>query len=299
MSALAMAMYLTGAGAVSLDDAQRRRPPPPPQSVPILVAPPPPPYPRPAPPPSPSMERVLPPQRARANLGSYFSGDDYPAAALRAGEQGTSSFRLSIGPNGRVTDCVITVSSGSTSLDQAACRIMRSRARYTPARDSYGNPTTGSDSGRVTWRLPADMEIPVERRAGIPAPVTPAAAHARLQSLVSARDYPAAALRAGAEGVSTIRLVVGMTGRVIACDIAESSGSVALDAAACRIARARALFTAARSPAGGFVCDVAFEEVEWLLPARRRAGRGAAGAASAPPPIEGQLAPGVCPGRRP
>lgn len=108
------------------------------------------------PPPAPPPPRVVPPQRARANLNSYFSTDDYPAAALRGNEQGTTGFSLTIGPNGRVEACSVTSSSGSSSLDQATCRILRSRARYTPARDESGNPTTGRDSGRVTWRLPAD-----------------------------------------------------------------------------------------------------------------------------------------------
>ena len=45
-----------------------------------------------------------------------------------------------------MTDCSVTSSSGSSALDQATCRILRSRARFTPARDSSGNPTTGSDT---------------------------------------------------------------------------------------------------------------------------------------------------------
>ncbi|HEV7658207.1 MAG TPA: energy transducer TonB [Allosphingosinicella sp.] len=99
---------------------------------------------------------VAPPRRARANLSAYFSSDDYPAAALRGNEQGTTGFSLIIGPNGRVTECAITSSSGHASLDQATCRILRSRARYTPARGPDGNPGSGTDSGRVTWRLPTD-----------------------------------------------------------------------------------------------------------------------------------------------
>lgn len=112
-----------------------------------------PPAPAPSPPPPP---RIVPPQRARANLNSYFSADDYPAAALRSNDQGTTGFSLTIGPNGRVEACSVTSSSGSSALDQATCRILRSRARYTPARDQSGNPTSGRDSGRVTWRLPSE-----------------------------------------------------------------------------------------------------------------------------------------------
>jgi protein TonB len=122
--------------------------PPNPEPAPQRPTPPPPP-----PPPPPPVSR---PQRARANLNSYFSTDDYPAAALRGNDQGTTGFSLTIGPNGRVTACNVTASSGSSALDQATCRILRSRARYTPARGPDGNPTSGTDAGRVTWRLPAD-----------------------------------------------------------------------------------------------------------------------------------------------
>ena len=113
------------------------------------------------PPPAPGPAPRTPPQRARANLSSYFSGDDYPVAALRRKEEGLVGFRLLVGPNGRVADCTITLSSGVLSLDSATCRILRSRARFTPARDDLGNPTAGADSGRVAWRLPEDIFDPL------------------------------------------------------------------------------------------------------------------------------------------
>jgi protein TonB len=105
-------------------------------------------------PPTPAPPRIVQPVRARSNLTSYFSDDDYPPSALRAEEQGTTGFRLTIGPDGRVSACEVTSSSGSSALDQATCRILRSRARYTPARDQNGNPTSGTDQARVQWRLP-------------------------------------------------------------------------------------------------------------------------------------------------
>lgn len=91
--------------------------------------------------------------RARTNLSSYVSDDDYPASALRNREEGRVSFRLAVGPDGRVAECVVTSSSGSAALDDATCRIMRSRARFTPARDSRGNPIADTVSSWVTWRL--------------------------------------------------------------------------------------------------------------------------------------------------
>jgi protein TonB len=104
----------------------------------------------------PQPPRTVEPAHARANLASYVSDADYPASAIRAEQQGTTGFRLTVGTDGRVTGCDVTSSSGSPALDQATCRIMRSRARFTPARDDHGNPTTDSVSSRIRWVLPAD-----------------------------------------------------------------------------------------------------------------------------------------------
>lgn len=94
--------------------------------------------------------------RPRANLSSYFSADDYPASAMRNNEQGRTAFNLDVDANGRVVACVIRESSGSATLDAATCRIIRSRARYTPARDANGKAIAGQDRGAVTWQLPKD-----------------------------------------------------------------------------------------------------------------------------------------------
>ena len=109
----------------------------------------------PAPPPPPPPPPVkLQSARARANLASYVSDADYPSSALRSEEQGTTRFRLTVGSDGRVKDCAITSSSGSAALDSATCRIMRNRARFTPARDSNGQPTTDTVSSGIRWVLP-------------------------------------------------------------------------------------------------------------------------------------------------
>ena len=78
---------------------------------------------------------------AVGNLQGLFSDDDYPPGAADNEEQGTTVVRLAIGTNGRVTDCSVTSSSGSRTLDSTTCRILKARARFTPATDSSGNPT--------------------------------------------------------------------------------------------------------------------------------------------------------------
>jgi len=120
-------------------------PPPPPAPV-LVVAPP-------APPPP----RFTPKGAApKGNPGNWATANDYPSRALREEREGVTGFRVTVGPDGRVTDCQITSSSGSPDLDQTACDKIRQRARFTPATDGEGQPTTGSYSNRVRWVIPKD-----------------------------------------------------------------------------------------------------------------------------------------------
>ena len=79
---------------------------------------------------------------------------NYPAEALARNEQGRTYYRVETGVNGRVTLCEITRTSGSHSLDEATCRILRDNVAYDPARDARGRRVRGEDHGYVTWRLP-------------------------------------------------------------------------------------------------------------------------------------------------
>lgn len=120
----------------------------------------------PAPPAPPPPVRAVPPSesgkarppRPRIALSHLF--DDYPAAAVRAGEEGLTEIRLRIGADGRVTGCAITRSSGSAILDSETCRIAVARGRFHPALDSEGKPTPADLSGRVIWRLPSPPAPP-------------------------------------------------------------------------------------------------------------------------------------------
>ena len=92
-------------------------------------------------------------QSARGNLQGLFSGDDYPQDALRNEETGRVTVRLTIGTSGRVDNCSVISSSGSRSLDSATCRILTSRARFTPAKLSNGQPTTDTYTQTIVWQL--------------------------------------------------------------------------------------------------------------------------------------------------
>ena len=93
------------------------------------------------------------PARSKANLASLIFDEDYPIAARDAREQGMVEFTLDVGANGRAMACQVTRSSGSAALDDTTCRLMRSRARFTPALDASGTPTADKMTGRIVWRL--------------------------------------------------------------------------------------------------------------------------------------------------
>ena len=117
---------------------------PPPAPPPIVLAPPP------AAPP-PSQARGASP-KGQGNWAARIQ-DNYPGDALRAEKQGRVGVRVTIGPDGRVTACSVTSSSGTPSLDSAACDGMQRYARYNPALDDEGHPTTGAASTAIVYRL--------------------------------------------------------------------------------------------------------------------------------------------------
>jgi TonB family protein len=103
------------------------------------------------------------PARPTQDLYRWFTADDYPTAALVRNGQGTVRFRLTIDPQGVVSHCAVEATSGDADLDRVTCEVLRSRARYHPARDAAGQAVAGSDSGLITWRLPTtDTRPPLE-----------------------------------------------------------------------------------------------------------------------------------------
>ncbi|MBV7265755.1 energy transducer TonB [Erythrobacter ani] len=122
----------------------------PPPAPPALLIPPPAPVAPPAPPP-PSLARG-PTTRGERRWAARIQ-ENYPSRALREEVEGTVGVRVTVTADGRATGCSVTASSGSSILDDAACRGMERYARFNPALNDAGNPTTGSYSTRITYRL--------------------------------------------------------------------------------------------------------------------------------------------------
>ena len=100
---------------------------------------------QPAPPPTPTA--------GRANLAGLISMDDYPAEALRRGEQGTVRVEISVDAAGHASGCRVAMSSGSALLDDTTCSLLTARARFKPARDARGRPVPDVYRQAITWRI--------------------------------------------------------------------------------------------------------------------------------------------------
>ena len=84
-----------------------------------------------------------------------------------------------------------------------------------------------------------------------PTTTNPIAVSARLISGgPDSRDYPQAALAAGAQGVTQARILVGQDGRALSCDVIASSGHPSLDQKTCQLALYRMKFRPARDTDG-------------------------------------------------
>ncbi len=121
-----------------------RTPPPVFNPTPVVAPPPPPPAPKVA------AQKATP----RGSPGSWVTDADYPSRAQREERSGTTGFRLEIGPDGRVTNCTVTSSSGHADLDAETCRLLPRRARFKAAVGSDGQPMADSFSSRIVWKLP-------------------------------------------------------------------------------------------------------------------------------------------------
>ncbi len=109
-------------------------------------------FPTPIPSPVPSFAAVK--AKPRGNPANWVTENDYPTSAIRAEQQGRTSFRLSLDAAGKVTGCTVTMSSGSPALDTATCDKLTRRAKFEAAIDSTGARTEGFYLGSVNWRLP-------------------------------------------------------------------------------------------------------------------------------------------------
>ena len=178
----------------------------------------------------------------KGNPGLWVNTNDYPSIALQNQIEGSTGFRVKVSPDGFVTECMITSSSGSSDLDQATCTNVVRRARFDPALDAQGKPISGAYSNRVRWQIPhfALMEA-------FPRP--PRALQYGWTRLLP-EDFPKAALDEKRFGEAMVELAISSTGILTNCKIVKGTGHSDLDKASCDISFSRAKFSPAIDVAG-------------------------------------------------
>lgn len=90
--------------------------------------------------------------RQGSDSSNWVTAYDLPKGVLRPDEIVVSDIIISVSSAGKVIDCQTVDSSELPKLDDYACRLVKARGHYSPARDAAGNRTDGVDWMRVRWQ---------------------------------------------------------------------------------------------------------------------------------------------------
>ena len=222
-----------------------------------------------------------PDPRPRGNPGLWATMNNYRSVALQEEFEGTPGVSVTVGPDGRVSDCVITLSSGSSELDMATCTNVKQRARFHPALDANGSPTTSEYANRIGWEIPGFVpEISFPR-----GPVMLGSLWARILPA----DFPPTALSEKRQGRVKIELAISPLGTVEGCKVLASSTHSDLDVESCKIAASKAKFDSALDVAGQATAGRVQTELDWRLP--DEGGAPGPPVISAPQPLPRELPP--------
>ncbi|HEY0626986.1 MAG TPA: energy transducer TonB [Allosphingosinicella sp.] len=99
--------------------------------------------------------------RARHIAGGIYDGD-YPPGPFARGIGGTVYLRFVVQPNGRVSNCRVTRSSGNRDLDTTTCRLIERRFRYRPALDPSGRAVPETVIGQHEWEAARRPDVWME-----------------------------------------------------------------------------------------------------------------------------------------
>jgi TonB family protein len=197
----------------------------------------------------------------KSNPGSWINMYDYPNRSIQDEAEGITGFHLTIGIDGLVSSCEIMQSSGDPALDLATCSNITRRARFQPALDDAGNPTTGIYNNRVKWQIPEDPSYAIQIDTLNTSPHLSGGYNIYLN-----REYPAFARALRQGGEVTVAVDVSDMGRARACTVTQSSGFAALDAQSCNIAKKWTNYMPANDEAGKPISGQAKHQFFWIAP---------------------------------
>jgi TonB family protein len=108
------------------------------------------------------------PPSPRSSRNAEFLQKNYPPVALARGEQGRVAFEITVEPDGFLSSCVITKSSGFPNLDRETCDFLVKYARPNPARSAEGRAVQVTQQGHIDWKLPAGVRQLASAKATTP-----------------------------------------------------------------------------------------------------------------------------------
>lgn len=86
-----------------------------------------------------------------ANPGRWLRSEDFPYAALTQGHNGIVRFRLDVAPDGAVIGCRVLYRTNPDNFADLSCKLVRQRARMTPALDAAGKPVKDYYINTIRW----------------------------------------------------------------------------------------------------------------------------------------------------
>ena len=90
---------------------------------------------------------------ANASKTASIIEENYPYEALQRGEQGVVHFSVDLNDRAEIDSCVVTKSSGYSSLDAATCDVIVKHAQFAPA-EAAGKRVATTRTGQMAWKLP-------------------------------------------------------------------------------------------------------------------------------------------------
>lgn len=182
-------------------------------------------------------------------ISTIIKFTDYPINAFREKRMGKSTILLGIDENGKVSSCVVSVSSGHSDLDETACNITKERGRFSPATDKYGTAIASTYESEVNWRYDLGPLRSTQRGGSI-----------------SDEDYPSKMAREGKSGSVIANFIVNEFGRVENCKATVSSGYNELDDETCKLITRRYRYKPAIDKMGVTISEIKNQRIDWYLP---------------------------------
>lgn len=93
--------------------------------------------------------------KPKGSPGEWLGPGDYPETSRLRGESAVIHFRLTVSPEGGVSDCAIQRATKGDAFAKTSCDLIRKRARFEPALDADGKPVASFYVNAVRWMAAA------------------------------------------------------------------------------------------------------------------------------------------------